>query len=173
MTNADSDGSHKINFGFQTRTLDRTSKTRNQPKPFNKLLLEPPSGHKRVEPRSLTVMWDWGSIEISGLRRTCVSSQGSVWGCALFALQSHAAAKVSCADLSEPSSEKEQHFWKVWDFFSFSPQDLIVVLNMSMFIYTGTQWGTLLGLCYVGSRHYEVFDTVKYKVLQVSHIQSW
>lgn len=34
-----------------------------------------------------------------------LSSLGSVWGCALFALQSHPAAKVSCTDLSELSPE--------------------------------------------------------------------
>lgn len=43
------------------------------------------------------------------LRSCLLGSQGSVWGCALFALQSHPAAKVSAL---EPSPEKELHIWK-------------------------------------------------------------
>lgn len=43
------------------------------------------------------------------LRSCLLGSQGSVCGCALFALQSHPAAKVSAL---EPSPEKELHIWK-------------------------------------------------------------
>lgn len=64
-----------------------------------------------------------------------LSSQGSVWGCALFALQSRAAANVSRADLLEPSPEEERHFWKVWVFFSSSAPYFTIAPNTGMFIY--------------------------------------
>lgn len=90
-----------------------------------------------------------------------LGSQGSVWGCALFALQSRAAAKESRTDLLEPSPEKEQHFWKVWDFFHLSPQDL----NCSA-EHVDVYMQREETICYVCSEQCNVFYSVKSKILQ-------